>query len=168
MIRKAKLKSSEDKTCLKLKLQSTTYKWEGQSFPFIEESYSYGNETVVVGSYISSEDAEFEKFLFAVMRESSLPKWIKNNILKIKKKIRDEIKHRSKLNEKLTKEQKEAIGLFFHDTLFFDRDDQDEYFELELDRSSMYFLRSLLMTPNYESFVRQGVRRRKATLTKYG
>lgn len=167
MIRKAKLKL-EEKSSHKLKLQTTSYKWEGQSFPFIEESYTYGNEIVVVNNFISSEDAEFEKFLLCVMRESSLPKWIKNNILKIKKKIRDEVKHRAKLNEKLTREQKEAIGLFFQDTHFFDRDDQDEYFELELDRSSMFFLRSLLTTPNYESFVRQGTKRRKAILIKYG
>lgn len=167
MTRKTKAKS-EDKSSYCLKLQTTTYKWEGQSFPFIEESYLYGSESVIINNYISSEDTEFEKFLLTVMRESSLPKWIKNNVLKIKKKIRDEVKHRTKLNEKLTKEQKEAIGLFFHDSKFFDRDEQDEYFELELDRSSLFFLRSLLTTPNYESFVRQGTKRRKALLAKYG
>lgn len=159
--------SPEDQDPSSLRLLKSNYKWEG-AYPYIVETYKHDEDTLEVYNFKSPEEEGFETFLFEVVRNSNLPTWLKTNFIKIKKRIRDEIRHRSKLGEKLPLEQQQAIAQFFNDKEFFDRDEDDEFFDFELDKAAINFLRNILSTKNYEAFVRQGLRRRKAILSKHG
>jgi len=149
------------------RLISMQYVWEG-AFPYMLETYKEGEETFQVENFLYTSDSNFEKFLYDCVRKSTLPKWLKSNFIKIKKKIKDEIKHREKLAEKLSKEQQYAISLFFSNEAYFDQDDESEFFDLELEKAAITFLRAILDTRNYETFVRQGLRKRKGILSKHG
>lgn len=149
-----------------LKLINTQYKWDGQSFPYAEETYHYGEQKVLINNYVSTESLEFEPFLLEVLHHSTLPKWIKKNLQEMKKKLKDELKHREKLKEKLSQEQQEVFQFYYEDEDFFDRSEA-EFLELELDKACTFFIKALLNTQIYISFCRRGLRKRKVQLKNY-
>jgi len=149
------------------KLATTTYCWDG-AFPYLKEKYLLGKEELEVGAYIASDDTQFVQFLYKILRSPTpLPGLYKSNFNKIRKHIKNELKHRSKLEERLSKEQKHAMSVFFKDPNFFRYPDSD-FFELEVEKALVTFLQATLETKFYETFVRQGLRTREAILSKYG
>lgn len=154
-------------TC-QITLQSQSVRWEG-AFPYTQEVYK--NEdgvSIVAGRYYILESKELTDFLFQLVRKGNLPIWIKNNFQNIKKLIKNEIKHRKKMGEKLSQEQKWTIAGFFKDENFFDYDENSEFAQLEEEVACVDFFKHTLTTKFYESFVKQGLKKRKEVLGKYG
>jgi hypothetical protein len=145
-------------------------KWD-EAYPYVEESYKIGGQVVQVPKYYSAADrnpVEFEKFLHQVVRLSSVPNFIKNNFKKIRKLVEKEIQHREKLLQKLSREQMMAFVSYFWDDKYFDRTDGGEYFEHELEKVYVAYLKGYCETGLYEARVRLGTRKRKDIMLKYG
>ena len=148
-------------------LLKTNIKWE-DAYPCIEEVYKIGKETITVLKYHSTSDDTFEEFLFEVIRSNSFPKFIKINFTKLKKLIEKEISHRDKIYLKLSREQVIAFQSYFRDDEYFERDDNSEYFQHELEKVYFNYLKSYLETGIYESRARSHNRKRRQILTKNG
>jgi hypothetical protein len=144
-------------------------KWD-ESYPYLEETFKVNNETFQVAKYFSLLDkgtVEFEKFLFEVIRVSAMPNFVKNNFKKIKKLIEKEVQHRSKMLEKLSKEQKMAFTSYFQDSDYFSRSSNSEYFEHELDKVYVNYLKAYCETGIYEARARLGNKKRRDILSKH-
>ena len=157
----------ENQETPRLTLKESSLQWEG-AYPYTKEIYIYGNETIITGVYYSGEDSEYNNFLFKMVRDNACPTWIKNNFQLIKKEIRSEIKHRKKKEEKLSKELKQVVCTFFKDSNFFNYDEDSEFFTFEEDTACVNFLKATFDTKFYETFVKQGQKRRKEIMQKYG
>ena len=148
----------------------STIVWE-DAYPCIEETYRVNDELVKVEKYISAIErplAEYEKFLFEIIRSTNVPTFVKNNFKKIKKNIEKEIQHRSKLAEKMTKEQKVAFFSYFKDEDYFNRTHHNEYFEHEVERVYVDYLKAYFDTGMYESHVRLANKVRREQLKQHG
>ena len=148
----------------------STVVWE-EAYPYIQETYRVSDELVQLEKYISAVDrlpAEYEKFLYEIIRSANIPTFVKNNFKKIKKNIEKEIHHRSKLGEKMTKEQKVAFFSYFKDEDYFNRTHHSEYFEHEVERVYVDYLKAYFDTGIYESHVRLANKKRQELLKQHG
>lgn len=148
-------------------LLKTSIKWD-DAYPCLLETFKFGKETFEVKKYYSSADKDIDTFLLEAIRTNQLPSFIKINFRKIKKFIEREISHRDKIYEKLDKEQVIAFQSYFKDVNYFDRDDADEYFQYELEKVYLNYLKAYLDTGLYESRARSHNRKRRTTLERYG
>lgn len=157
-------------TTTKVPLIKSLVKWD-DAYPYIEETFRSSSLTVEVAKYLSSAErtpVEFEKFLYEVVRTNNLPPFVKNNFKKLRKLIEKEIQHRDKLVEKLTKEHKTAFVSYFKDDDFFERSDRAEYFDHEMEKVYVNYLKSYCETGIYESHVRLANRKRRDILKEHG
>lgn len=151
-------------------IMKSSVMWE-DAYPYIEETYKINDQTIQIAKYISAVEkspSEYEKFLFDIVRSANIPTFVKNNFKKIKKNIEKEIQHRHKLAEKLTKEQKVAFFSYFRDEDYFGRTHHSEYFEHEVEKVYVDYLKSYFDTGMYESHVRLANKKRREQLKQYG
>lgn len=132
-------------------------KWE-DAYPFLEEIYKFQGEQHILKRYFSFEDPNVTDFLYAVLRSTCLPTFMKNNLKKIKKYIEKEIEHRDKILEKLEREEVRAFETYFADPQYFERNnDENEiqsYYKHEIEKVYANYLKAYLETGLYESRVR--------------
>ena len=162
-----KVKKAKKAKVQKDGLISATIVWK-DAYPFIEETYRVGEETIVVMKYPYLDAPDSDKFLYQVIRSSALPTFMKNNLKKIRKLLEKEIQHRDKLYEKLSKEQVKSFHTYFQDENFFDKSLEDEYFEHEIEKVFAVYVREYLSTGLYESRARLSNRKRSRTLKQHG
>lgn len=147
----------------------TSIEWD-DSYPFLKESCKVNGRMIDVPRYISASNpdtqAEFEKFLFDVVRSNNLPNFVRNSFKKVRKMLEKEIQYRLKTAEKLNREQGEAFKSFFKDPVYFDYSLHSEYFEHEMEKVFTNYLKAYCATGMYESRVRIGNRKRKEILEK--
>ena len=156
-------------TTTKFAIIKRTSKWD-EAYPYIEETIKTDREVFTVAKYHSALDVsppELEKFLFDTLRVSTIPNFVKSNFKKIKKLIEKEVQHRNKMHEKLSREQKSAFTSYFHDNEYFTRSMDNEYFEHELAKVYVSYLKTYCETAIYESRVRLGNKKRRDILSKY-
>jgi len=170
LIAKTKVKRSR-KTKVKSKppngLISSSIVWK-DAYPLIEETYRVDDITVKTERYSLLESESHESFLYRVIRSESLPIFMKNNLKKIKKFLEKEIQHRDKLYEKLSKEQVISFQTYFEDSNFFDKSYEDEFFNQELEKVYVTYIREYLSTGLYESRARITNRRHRKLLESHG
>lgn len=144
----------------------TTIKWD-DTYPFILETHKLKTgDTAEVPKYLTIDDPTLDKFLYEVVRANNLPAFVKNNFKKLRKLLEKEIEHRLKLVEKLSREQSAAFCNFFSDDLYFARSSKNEYYEHELEKVFVDFLKNYCNTGSYDSRVRSATRKRKEILEK--
>ena len=142
----------------------TAVKWD-DAYPFVLETHkNKTGSTTDVPKYFSSEENSFEKFLYEVVRANNVPPFMKNNFKKIRKLLEKEIEHRTKLVEKLSREQSAAICNFFSDNLYFARTTKSEFYEHELEKVYVDYLKNYCGTGSYDARVRIANRKRKDLL----
>ena len=164
---KKNLTRQKVKQMLTPRLVLSKIKWS-DAYPYVEETYEFCKETIVVHKFVSSESPDYEKFIFSVVRSDAIPTFVKKNLKKIRQLIEAEFQHRDKLEDKLSKEQRIAFTSFFNDRDFFDRTSKSDYFEHEIEKVYADYLRAYCTTALYESQVRNENVKRIEILNKMG
>lgn len=154
----------EEKTTLQV--VKSNIKWD-DAYPFVVETIkTKAGDFVDVPKYYPIDDPALDRFLYEVIRSNNLPIFVKNNFKKLRKLLEKEIEHRLKLVEKLSREQSAAFCSFFSDDMYFARSSKNEYYEHELEKVFVDFLKNYCTTGSYDSRVRSAIRRRKEILEK--
>jgi hypothetical protein len=172
MIKKTKTKrqKSNSTTSLPSKIIKSEIHWE-EAYPCFKDIYKIGTDPIPfeVVRFLSPQEIgekEFENFLFTVIRSDNLPSFMKNDFKKIRKAIEKEILAREKTLESLTKEQVDAYKFFFKEPNYFLYDVNNEYFDHEIERVCMLYLKNYCSTGLYDSRVRISNKKSAEALNK--
>jgi len=152
---KKELPPEEDRNVVP-KLTGHTIHWE-EAYPCLKEVYKVRDTNVDFLRFLTtqvSDEAAFEVFLYSAIRSPTLPTFMKNNFKKIRKLVEKEIQYREKSLETLNKEQAEAFKLFFREPRYFEYYINGEYFEHEMERVYMSYLKAYCTTGMYDSRAR--------------
>lgn len=138
------------------KIINTTIHWE-EAYPCLKETHKIKDKTYEIIRFLTNqitEEKAFETFLYEAIRSPTLPAFMRNNFKKIRKLIEKEIQYREKSLETLNKEQVEAFKLYFREPKYFEYYMNGEYFEHEMERVYMSYLKAYCSTGMYDSRAR--------------